>query len=63
MVLDQAKIELGRLKDVPFDLHSLFDNVLSLFSNKPNDKGIELAVMYQIEFLKLLLVILGGFDK
>ena len=43
-VLDQAKIESGTLEDVPFDLRSLLDNVLSLFSNKPKDKGIELAL-------------------
>nr|KJB10256.1 hypothetical protein B456_001G192400 [Gossypium raimondii] len=45
-VLDQAKIESGRLEleDVPFDLRSLLDNVLSLSSDKSNDKGIELAV-------------------
>ncbi|XWS36701.1 hypothetical protein CRYUN_Cryun20dG0108100 [Craigia yunnanensis] len=45
-VLDQAKIESGRLEleDVPFDLCSLLDNILSLSSDKSNDKGIELAV-------------------
>ncbi|XVE78330.1 hypothetical protein DITRI_Ditri13aG0136100 [Diplodiscus trichospermus] len=45
-VLDQAKIESGRLEleDVPFDLRSLLDNVLSLSSDKSNYKGIELAV-------------------
>ncbi|KAJ9176802.1 hypothetical protein P3X46_012079 [Hevea brasiliensis] len=45
-VLDQAKIESGRLEleSVPFDLHSVLDNVLSLFSGKSNEKGIELAV-------------------
>ncbi|XP_015869325.1 histidine kinase 2 [Ziziphus jujuba] len=45
-VLDQAKIESGRLEleDVPFDLHAVLDNVLSLFSGKSNEKGIELAV-------------------
>ncbi|XVF81484.1 hypothetical protein PTKIN_Ptkin15bG0159000 [Pterospermum kingtungense] len=45
-VLDQAKIESGRLEleDVSFDLRSLLDNVLSLSSEKSNDKGIELAV-------------------
>ncbi|KAE8695289.1 Histidine kinase 2 [Hibiscus syriacus] len=44
-VLDQAKIESGRLEleDVPFDIRSLLDNVLSLSSDKSNDKGIELA--------------------
>ncbi|KAG5232064.1 histidine kinase [Salix suchowensis] len=45
-VLDQAKIESGRLEleAVPFDLRSVLDNVLSLFSGKSNEKGIELAV-------------------
>ncbi|XP_022758935.1 histidine kinase 2-like isoform X2 [Durio zibethinus] len=45
-VLDQAKIESGKLEleDVPFDLRSLLDNVLSLSSDKSNGKGIELAV-------------------
>ncbi|TXG55502.1 hypothetical protein EZV62_020758 [Acer yangbiense] len=42
-VLDQAKIESGRLEpeSVPFDLHSILDNVLSLFSGKCNEKEIE----------------------
>ncbi|GLJ30904.1 hypothetical protein SUGI_0614970 [Cryptomeria japonica] len=45
-VLDQAKIESGRLEleAVPFDLRSILDDVLSLFSGKSRDKGIELAV-------------------
>ncbi|KAL5865379.1 hypothetical protein ACOSQ3_002893 [Xanthoceras sorbifolium] len=45
-VLDQAKIESGRLEAeyVPFDLHSILDNVLSLFSGKCNEKEIEFAV-------------------
>ncbi|XP_077216080.1 histidine kinase 3-like isoform X2 [Tasmannia lanceolata] len=45
-VLDQAKIESGRLEleAVPFDLRSILDNVLSLFSDKSQEKGIELAV-------------------
>ncbi|MBA0640280.1 hypothetical protein Goklo_023234 [Gossypium klotzschianum] len=47
-VLDQAKIESGRLEleDVPFDLRSLLDNVLSLSSDKSNDKGIEKLAVY-----------------
>lgn len=42
-VLDQAKIESGRLEleDVPFDLRAVLDNVLSLFKGKSNEKGIE----------------------
>eukprot|EP01018_Ginkgo_biloba_P002960 Gb_12720 [translate_table: standard] len=45
-VLDQAKIESGRLEleAVPFDLRAVLDDVLSLFSEKSRDKGIELAV-------------------
>ncbi|KAH9318321.1 hypothetical protein KI387_020090, partial [Taxus chinensis] len=45
-VLDQAKIESGRLEleAVPFDLRAILDDVLSLFSGKSRDKGIELAV-------------------
>ncbi|XP_058210418.1 histidine kinase 2-like isoform X2 [Rhododendron vialii] len=45
-VLDQAKIESGRLEleAVPFDLRAVLDNVLSLFSGKSFKKGIELAV-------------------
>ncbi|XP_038900425.1 histidine kinase 2-like isoform X2 [Benincasa hispida] len=45
-VLDQAKIESGRLEleSVPFDLRAIVDNVLSPFALKSNDKGIELAV-------------------
>lgn len=42
-VLDQAKIESGRLEPeaVPFHLHDVLDNVLSLFSSKCNERGIE----------------------
>ncbi|XP_059282269.1 histidine kinase 2 [Lycium ferocissimum] len=45
-VLDQAKIESGRLEleAVPFDLRAVLDNVSSLFSGKSHKKGIELAV-------------------
>ncbi|GAB2285190.1 Histidine kinase 2 [Dionaea muscipula] len=45
-VLDQAKIESGRLdlEAVAFDLRAILDNVLSLFSGKSKEKGIELAV-------------------
>ncbi|XP_019701661.1 probable histidine kinase 5 isoform X2 [Elaeis guineensis] len=45
-VLDQAKIESGRLEleAVPFDVRDVLDNVLSLFSDKSQGKGIELAV-------------------
>nr|GEW19237.1 histidine kinase 2 [Tanacetum cinerariifolium] len=45
-VLDQAKIESGRLEleAVPFELRTILDNVLSLFATKSQEKGIELAV-------------------
>ncbi|GJM84376.1 hypothetical protein PR202_ga00038 [Eleusine coracana subsp. coracana] len=46
-VLDLAKIESGRieLEAVPFDVHDVLDNVVSLFSEKSQTKGIELAVL------------------
>lgn len=45
-VLDQAKIESGRLEleDVPFDPRALLDHVLSMFSGKCNEKGIEVKI-------------------
>ncbi|KAL8520841.1 hypothetical protein ACS0TY_011407 [Phlomoides rotata] len=45
-VLDRAKIEAGKLEleAVPFDLRSILDDVLSLFSEKSRRKGVELAV-------------------
>ncbi|KAJ4757670.1 Histidine kinase 2 [Rhynchospora pubera] len=45
-VLDQAKIESGKLEleAVPFNLRSLLDDTLSLFSGKAQEKGLELAV-------------------
>lgn len=50
-VLDQAKIESGRLEleAVPFDLRAELDNVSSLFSGKSHKKGIE--VHYHALFL------------
>ncbi|KAG0490935.1 hypothetical protein HPP92_007798 [Vanilla planifolia] len=44
-VLDRAKIEAGKLEieAVPFDLRSILDDILSLFSAKSREKGIELA--------------------
>ncbi|KAL6643041.1 hypothetical protein ACP70R_021222 [Stipagrostis hirtigluma subsp. patula] len=46
-VLDLAKIESGRieLEAVPFDVRDILDNVVSLFSEKSQAKGIELAVL------------------
>ncbi|XP_057494045.1 histidine kinase 3-like [Actinidia eriantha] len=45
-VLDQAKIESGKLEleAVQFDLREILDDVLSLFSGKSQEKGVELAV-------------------
>ncbi|CAI0381264.1 unnamed protein product [Linum tenue] len=45
-VLDQAKIESGKLdlEAVRFDLRAIMDDVLSLFSGKSQEKGVELAV-------------------
>lgn len=42
-VLDQAKIESGRLEleVVPFDLCAILDEVLSLFGGKSRDSSIE----------------------
>ncbi|KAG2538507.1 hypothetical protein PVAP13_9NG401900 [Panicum virgatum] len=46
-VLDLAKIESGRieLEAVPFDIRDILDNVVSLFYEKSQVKGIELAVL------------------
>ncbi|KAL2464973.1 Histidine kinase 2 [Abeliophyllum distichum] len=45
-VLDQAKIESGRLEleAVPFDLRAVLDKVLSHFSRESQEQGLELAV-------------------
>ncbi|KAF8399975.1 hypothetical protein HHK36_015847 [Tetracentron sinense] len=45
-VLDQAKIEAGKLEleVVQFDVREILDDVLSLFSGKSQAKGVELAV-------------------
>ncbi|OVA20169.1 Signal transduction response regulator [Macleaya cordata] len=55
-VLDQAKIESGRLEleAVEFDLRTVLDNVLSLFSGKSHDKGIELAVYVSDQVPKVI---------
>ena len=44
-VLDRAKIEAGKLEleAVPFDIRSILDDVLSLFSEKSRNKGIEVS--------------------
>jgi len=45
-VLDQAKIESGKLEleTVPFDLRTVCDDIFSLFCGKAQQKGLELAV-------------------
>lgn len=49
-VLDQAKIESGKLEleEVSFDLRAILDDVLSLFSGKSQDKKVE--VNYPFDF-------------
>jgi histidine kinase 2/3/4 (cytokinin receptor) len=44
-VLDQAKIESGKLEleEVRFDLRGILDDVLSLFSSKSQQKGVEVT--------------------
>lgn len=51
-VLDQAKIESGRLEleNVPFDLRFLLDNVSSLLSGKAAEKGIEVYTNINTKF-------------
>lgn len=46
-VLDRAKIEARKLEleAVPFDLRSILDDVLSLFSEKSRNKGIEVRLL------------------
>lgn len=54
-VLDQAKIESGRLEleSVPFDLRALLDNVLSPFSVKSNENGIEVtSLIFFLYFIR-----------
>ncbi|GJM86781.1 hypothetical protein PR202_ga02673 [Eleusine coracana subsp. coracana] len=56
-VLDRAKIEAGKLEleVVPFDLRSLMDDVISLFSSKSREKSIELAVFVCDDVPKVVL--------
>lgn len=56
-VLDRAKIEAGKLEleAVPFDLRSLMDDVISLFSSKSLEKCIELAVFVCDDVPKVVL--------
>lgn len=54
-VLDQARIESGRLEleSVSFDVRDLLDNVLSLFSDKSQVKGIEVKPYNFLIFFSL----------
>ncbi|XP_020525803.1 probable histidine kinase 5 isoform X2 [Amborella trichopoda] len=64
-VLDQAKIESGKLEleNVPFDLRSVLDMVVSLFSEKSQDKGIELAVYISDRVPEILIGDSGRFSQ
>nr|CAD1837745.1 unnamed protein product [Ananas comosus var. bracteatus] len=64
-VLDQAKIESGRLEleAVPFDVRDVLDNVLSLFSDKSQVKGIELAVYVSDQVPEVLIGDPGRFRQ
>lgn len=56
-VLDRAKIEARKLEleAVPFDLRSILDDVLSLFSEKSRQKGVEVSLeIIRIEFIAFL---------
>ncbi|XP_074570062.1 putative histidine kinase 3 isoform X1 [Curcuma longa] len=56
-VLDQAKIESGKLEleAVPFDLRAVLDDILSLFYGKAQEKGIELAVFVSDQVPEVLI--------
>ncbi|KAJ3678256.1 hypothetical protein LUZ60_002059 [Juncus effusus] len=56
-VLDQAKIESGKLEleAVPFDLRVVLDDTLSLFCGKAQEKGLELAVFVSDEVPETLI--------
>ncbi|KAL5222527.1 hypothetical protein ABZP36_027240 [Zizania latifolia] len=56
-VLDQAKIESGKLEleAVRFDLRTVCDDIVSLFCGKAQEKGLELAVYVSEQVPKILL--------
>ncbi|KAI4336570.1 hypothetical protein L6164_015082 [Bauhinia variegata] len=64
-VLDQAKIESGKLEleAVTFDLRAILDDVLSLFSEKSQEKGVELAVYISEKVPELLIGDPGRFRQ
>lgn len=47
-VLDQAKIESGKIEieAVQFDVRAILDDVLSLFSGKSQEKGVEVLTAF-----------------
>ncbi|KAL8121362.1 histidine kinase 3 isoform X2 [Apium graveolens] len=64
-VLDQAKIEAGKLEleAVRFDLREILDDVLSLFSGKSQDKGVELSVYISEKVPEMLIGDPGRFRQ
>eukprot|EP00268_Persea_americana_P027770 TRINITY_DN2704_c0_g1_i1.p1 TRINITY_DN2704_c0_g1~~TRINITY_DN2704_c0_g1_i1.p1 ORF type:complete len:1028 (+),score=174.65 TRINITY_DN2704_c0_g1_i1:981-4064(+) len=64
-VLDQAKIESGKLEleAVRFNLRAVLDDVLSLFSGKAQDKRIELAVYISDQVPEILIGDPGRFRQ
>ncbi|CAN6465408.1 unnamed protein product [Victoria cruziana] len=64
-VLDRAKIESGRLEleAVPFNLRSILDDILSLFSGKSRNKGIELGVFVSDKVPEVLIGDPGRFRQ
>ncbi|KAF0925524.1 hypothetical protein E2562_016711 [Oryza meyeriana var. granulata] len=56
-VLDQAKIESGKLEleTVPFDIRTVCDDILSLFCGKAQEKGLELAVYVSDQVPQILI--------
>ncbi|GAV73521.1 Response_reg domain-containing protein/HisKA domain-containing protein/HATPase_c domain-containing protein/CHASE domain-containing protein, partial [Cephalotus follicularis] len=64
-VLDQAKIESGKLEleAVQFDLRGVLDDVLSLFSGKSQQKGVELAVYISDQVPEMLIGDPGRFRQ
>ncbi|KAL6839953.1 hypothetical protein ACP4OV_029763 [Aristida adscensionis] len=56
-VLDQAKIESGKLEleAVPFDLRTVCDDILSLFCGKAQEKELELAVYVSDQVPEMLI--------
>ncbi|XP_071928862.1 histidine kinase 3 [Coffea arabica] len=64
-VLDQAKIESGKLEleAVRFDLRAILDDVLSLFSGKSQEKGVELAAYVSDKVPEMLIGDPGRFRQ